>query len=67
MRTILMFITGFILGLLLTEMINIYGFLLYDQTIRLKFFPILLGIVLSVIDLLLGRKSKLPNYKSSLH
>ncbi|MDQ0971824.1 putative Ca2+/H+ antiporter (TMEM165/GDT1 family) [Neobacillus niacini] len=67
MRTVLIFITGFVLGILLTEMINIYGFLLYDQTVSLKVIPFLIGIVLAGIDLLLRRKSKLPNYKSSLH
>jgi hypothetical protein len=67
MRTFLIFVTGFVLGLLLTEVINIFGFLLYDQTIGFKFFSILMGIVLAGIDLLLHRKSKLPNYKSSLH
>ncbi len=67
MRTVLIFITGFVLGILLTEIINIYGFLLYDQTVSLKVVPFLIGIVLAGIDLLLRRKSKLPNYKSSLH
>ena len=67
MGTLLIFVTGFVLGLLLTEVINIFGFLLYDQTIGLRFFPILFGIVLAGIDLLLRRKSNLPNYKSSLH
>lgn len=67
MRTVLIFVTGFVLGILLTEMINIYGFLLYDQTVSLKVIPFLIGIVLAGIDLLLRRKSKLPNYKSSLH
>lgn len=67
MRTVLIFITGFVLGILLTEIINIYGFLLYDQTVSLKVVPFLIGIVLAGIDLLLLRKSKLPNYKSSLH
>ncbi|MDM5327206.1 DUF5957 family protein [Neobacillus sp. CF12] len=67
MRVLLLFFTGFVLGLLLTEVINIFGFLLYDQTIGIKFFPIIMGIVLAGIDLLLRRKSKLPNYKSSLH
>ncbi|MFJ5763522.1 DUF5957 family protein [Neobacillus sp. NPDC093182] len=67
MRTVLIFITGFVLGILLTEMISIYGFLLYDQTVSLKVVPFLIGIVLAGIDLLLRRKSKLPNYKSSLH
>lgn len=66
MRTLLIFITGFALGLILTELINIFGFLLYDQTIGLKFFPIFLGGGLAGIDLLLRRKSKLPNFKSSL-
>jgi hypothetical protein len=65
MRTLLIFITGFVLGLILTELINIFGFLLYDQTIGLKFFPILMGVVLAFIDFLLRRKSKLPNFKSS--
>jgi hypothetical protein len=67
MRVLLLFVTGFVLGLLLTEVINIFGFLLYDKTIGIKFFPIIMGIVLAGIDLLLRRKSNLPNYKSSLH
>jgi hypothetical protein len=67
MRTFLIFVIGFVLGLLLTEVINIFGFLLYGQTIGIKFFPLLMGIVLAGMDLLLRRKSKLPNYKSSLH
>jgi putative Ca2+/H+ antiporter (TMEM165/GDT1 family) len=67
MRTALIFVTGFVLGILLTEMISIYGFLLYNQTVSLKVVPFLIGIVLAGIDLLLRRKSKLPNYKSSLH
>jgi hypothetical protein len=67
MRTLLIFVTGFVLGLLLTEVINIFGFLLYDQTIGLKVFPVLMGIVLAGIDFLLRRKSNLPNYKSSFH
>jgi hypothetical protein len=66
MRTMLIFITGFALGLILTELINIFGFLLYDQTIGLKFFPILIGIGLAGIDFILRRKSRLPNFKSSL-
>lgn len=67
MRTVLIFVTGFVLGILLTEMISIYGFLLYDQTVSLKVIPFLIGIVLAGIDLLLRRKSKSPNYKSSIH
>ncbi|MCM3690652.1 DUF5957 family protein [Neobacillus niacini] len=65
MRIILIFITGFVIGVLLTEMINVFGYLLYDQTIGLKFFPILMGVVLAFSDFLLRRKSKLPNFKSS--
>jgi Family of unknown function (DUF5957) len=67
MRVILIFVTGFVLGLLLTEVINIFGFLLYGQTIGIKLFSLLMGIVLAGMDLLLRRKSTLPNYKSSLH
>ncbi|WHZ05476.1 DUF5957 family protein [Neobacillus sp. YX16] len=66
MRTLQIFITGFILGLILAELINIFGFLLYDQTIGLTFFPILMGVGLACLDLLVRRKSKLPNFKSSL-
>ncbi|NWQ41507.1 hypothetical protein MLOOGBEN_12470 [Bacillus sp. EB106-08-02-XG196] len=66
MRTLLIFITGFVLGLILTELINIFGFLLYNQTIGLKFFPILMGIGLAGMDFQLRWKSKLPNFKSSL-
>ncbi|MFP7296605.1 DUF5957 family protein [Neobacillus niacini] len=65
MRTSLIFITGFVLGFILTELINIYGFLLYDQTISLTFFPIIMGAFLTGMDLLLRRKSKHPNFKSS--
>jgi hypothetical protein len=65
MRVLLIFITGFVLGLILTKVINIFGFLLYDQTIGNKLLPLLMGIVLAGLDLLLRRKSKLPNYKSS--
>ena len=56
MRTFLIFVTGFVLGLLLTEVINIFGFLLYDQTIGFKFFSILMGSVLAGMDILLHRK-----------
>lgn len=67
MKTVLIFITGFVLGLVLTEMIRIYGFLLYDQTLSLKVVPFLIGILLAGIDLQLRRKSKPPAYKSSIH
>ncbi|MBY0147331.1 DUF5957 family protein [Neobacillus niacini] len=67
MRVVLLFITGFVLGLITTEVINIFGFLLYDQTIGLKFLPLLFGIMLAAIDFMFRRKSNLPNYKSSLH
>jgi hypothetical protein len=66
MRILFIFITGFVLGLLLTEVINIFGFLLYDQTIGLEFFPIFMGVGLACLDFLLRRKSKLLNFKSSL-
>jgi len=66
MRVVLLFITGCVLGLITMEVINIFGFLLYDQTIGLKFLPLLFGIVLAVLELMIRRKSNLPNYKSSL-
>lgn len=66
MRTLLIFITGAVLGFILAEVVGIFSYLLYDQTIGLKFFPFLLGAVLVGLDWLLQRKTKTTIYKSSL-
>lgn len=66
MRSFFIFITGAVLGFILAEIVGVFGFLLYDQPIGLKFFPILFGAVLVGIDIVLRKKSKAPIYKSSL-
>lgn len=66
MRSFFIFITGAILGFIIAEVVGVFGYLLYDQTIGVKFFPFLLGAVLGGIDIILRKKSNTPMYKSSL-
>lgn len=68
MRPVFIFITGFVLGFLLIEMISIIGFLLYDHIVGIKFFPVIFGTILTAVDWLLQRKSRsgIYKYKSSL-
>jgi hypothetical protein len=62
MRTLFIFIGGLFIGFLLSELVRIFSYLLYDAAVGLKFFPILLGIILVGVDFLLRRKTKMPTY-----
>ncbi|MDF2857826.1 MAG: hypothetical protein K0Q87_3677 [Neobacillus sp.] len=71
MRQILIFFTGSIIGLILSEVVGVFGYLLYDQVIGLKFVPLLFGILLVGLDFLISHKPKRQSfsqtYKSSFH
>jgi hypothetical protein len=66
MRSFLIFVTGAVLGFIIAEIIGVFAYLLYAQTIGMKFFPLFLGALLVGIDIVLKKKSKSPIYKSSL-
>jgi Family of unknown function (DUF5957) len=64
MRSLLIFIGGFFLGLIISELVGLFGYLLYDQTIGMKFFPAIFGIMLVALDSFYRRKSRKHTYLS---
>jgi putative Ca2+/H+ antiporter (TMEM165/GDT1 family) len=60
--TMLTLIAGFVIGMVLSEVIGIVGFILYHRAVGIKYLPIYTAIVLAVIvnlvDFFARRNSK---------